>query len=308
MIFRRDSVVMLGPPGDGPAEGSLSLVRPPRPAACRRPRRTPAPARRVRERHGGSVAFGDCHPEVAVGLLDGRNALIFGVANDHSIAWGIAQALHAEGATLGFSSVESLIETPRPAAGGPRSGRRSWSRATSRTTRRSSGCSRAGARSTARSPARHPRPCARVRPPRGPRRQRSSTPRATASGSPSTSRVLARRPGARGAPGARPGLERDHADLLRCREGRRQLQRDGRGQGRARGVACATSPRTSARTASASTRSAPGRCARWPRPASPASSRCTAQFADVDAAALEHHDRGRRRDRRLPRVATSRAR
>ena len=45
-----------------------------------------------------------------MGMLDGRNALIFGVANDHSIAWGIAQALHAEGATVGFSSVESLIE------------------------------------------------------------------------------------------------------------------------------------------------------------------------------------------------------
>jgi enoyl-[acyl-carrier protein] reductase I len=43
-------------------------------------------------------------------LLDGRKALIFGVANDHSIAWGIAKALHAEGATVGFSSVESLID------------------------------------------------------------------------------------------------------------------------------------------------------------------------------------------------------
>jgi enoyl-[acyl-carrier protein] reductase I len=45
-----------------------------------------------------------------MGLLDGRKALIFGVANDHSIAWGIAQALHAEGAALGFSSVEQLLE------------------------------------------------------------------------------------------------------------------------------------------------------------------------------------------------------
>jgi enoyl-[acyl-carrier protein] reductase I len=45
-----------------------------------------------------------------MGLLDGRRALIFGVANDHSIAWGIAQALHEAGATVGFSSVESLIE------------------------------------------------------------------------------------------------------------------------------------------------------------------------------------------------------
>jgi enoyl-[acyl-carrier protein] reductase I len=45
-----------------------------------------------------------------MGLLDGRTALIFGVANDHSIAWGIAQALHAQGAEVGFSSIESLIE------------------------------------------------------------------------------------------------------------------------------------------------------------------------------------------------------
>jgi len=45
-----------------------------------------------------------------MGLLDGKKALIFGVANDHSIAWGIAKALHDEGATPGFSSVESLIE------------------------------------------------------------------------------------------------------------------------------------------------------------------------------------------------------
>jgi enoyl-[acyl-carrier protein] reductase I len=45
-----------------------------------------------------------------VGLLAGKNALVFGVANDHSIAWGIAKALHAEGATVGFSSIESLIE------------------------------------------------------------------------------------------------------------------------------------------------------------------------------------------------------
>ncbi|MCS6911056.1 MAG: NADH-specific enoyl-ACP reductase, partial [Anaerolineales bacterium] len=38
-----------------------------------------------------------------MGLLSGKTALIFGVANDHSIAWGIARAFHREGATLGFS-------------------------------------------------------------------------------------------------------------------------------------------------------------------------------------------------------------
>jgi enoyl-[acyl-carrier protein] reductase I len=45
-----------------------------------------------------------------MGLLEGKNALVFGVANDHSIAWGIAKALHAEGASVGFSSIESLID------------------------------------------------------------------------------------------------------------------------------------------------------------------------------------------------------
>jgi enoyl-[acyl-carrier protein] reductase I len=45
-----------------------------------------------------------------MGMLDGQRALVFGVANDHSIAWGIAQALHEAGASVGFSSVESLLE------------------------------------------------------------------------------------------------------------------------------------------------------------------------------------------------------
>jgi enoyl-[acyl-carrier protein] reductase I len=45
-----------------------------------------------------------------VGLLDGKKALIFGVANDHSIAWGIAKALQEQGAWIGFSSIEMLID------------------------------------------------------------------------------------------------------------------------------------------------------------------------------------------------------
>ena len=72
-----------------------------------------------------------------MGLLDGRKALIFGVANDHSIAWGIARALHAEGRMVGFSSIEMPDREARPAAGADRWGPTSWSRATSRTTPRS---------------------------------------------------------------------------------------------------------------------------------------------------------------------------
>lgn len=52
-----------------------------------------------------------------MGQLNGKKALIFGVANDHSIAWGIAQALHREGAELGFSyAVETLERRVRPLA------------------------------------------------------------------------------------------------------------------------------------------------------------------------------------------------
>jgi enoyl-[acyl-carrier protein] reductase I len=54
---------------------------------------------------------------LSMGLLDGKKALIFGVANDHSIAWGIAKALHDQGAELGFSyAVESLERRVRPLA------------------------------------------------------------------------------------------------------------------------------------------------------------------------------------------------
>jgi enoyl-[acyl-carrier protein] reductase I len=43
-------------------------------------------------------------------LLEGKKALVFGVANDMSNAWGIAQAFHDHGATVGFSSIEQLID------------------------------------------------------------------------------------------------------------------------------------------------------------------------------------------------------
>jgi len=42
----------------------------------------------------------------AGGLLAGKKALIMGVADKHSIAWGIAQAMHAQGAALAFTYQE----------------------------------------------------------------------------------------------------------------------------------------------------------------------------------------------------------
>jgi enoyl-[acyl-carrier protein] reductase I len=52
-----------------------------------------------------------------VGLLSGKSALVFGVSNDHSIAWGIAQAFAREGATLGFGyTIPDVEKYVRPLA------------------------------------------------------------------------------------------------------------------------------------------------------------------------------------------------
>jgi enoyl-[acyl-carrier protein] reductase I len=48
--------------------------------------------------------------ETTMGLLTGKNALIFGIANERSIAWGIARAFHEQGARLGFSYAGPVIE------------------------------------------------------------------------------------------------------------------------------------------------------------------------------------------------------
>jgi enoyl-[acyl-carrier protein] reductase I len=44
-----------------------------------------------------------------VNLLQGKTALIFGIANKRSIAWGIAQAFHNQGAKLGFSYAGEVL-------------------------------------------------------------------------------------------------------------------------------------------------------------------------------------------------------
>ena len=51
------------------------------------------------------------------GLMQGKRGLVMGVANDHSIAWGIARALHAHGAKLAFTyQGEALEKRVRPLA------------------------------------------------------------------------------------------------------------------------------------------------------------------------------------------------
>jgi len=52
-----------------------------------------------------------------MGLVSGKRAVVLGVANDHSIAWGIARALHREGAELALTFVgETLERRVRPLA------------------------------------------------------------------------------------------------------------------------------------------------------------------------------------------------
>ena len=49
--------------------------------------------------------------------MKGKRGLIMGVANDHSIAWGIAKALHAQGAELAFTyQGEALGKRVKPLA------------------------------------------------------------------------------------------------------------------------------------------------------------------------------------------------
>jgi enoyl-[acyl-carrier protein] reductase I len=45
-----------------------------------------------------------------MGILTGKNALIFGVANERSIAWGITQAFHTQGARIGLSYAGVVLE------------------------------------------------------------------------------------------------------------------------------------------------------------------------------------------------------
>jgi enoyl-[acyl-carrier protein] reductase I len=45
-----------------------------------------------------------------MGLMSGKNVVIFGVANKRSIAWGIAQALHREGARLALNYQNERME------------------------------------------------------------------------------------------------------------------------------------------------------------------------------------------------------
>ena len=54
-----------------------------------------------------------------MGMLDGKKALIFGVANERSIAWAISETLRQEGADLAFTFAGEVLEKRvRPLAEG----------------------------------------------------------------------------------------------------------------------------------------------------------------------------------------------
>lgn len=51
------------------------------------------------------------------GTMEGKRAMVFGLANQRSIAWGISEALHQAGARLGFNYLgEALERRVRPLA------------------------------------------------------------------------------------------------------------------------------------------------------------------------------------------------
>jgi enoyl-[acyl-carrier protein] reductase I len=51
-----------------------------------------------------------------MGFLQGKRALIVGLATDRSIAWGIAQAMHGQGAALAFAHIERMTDRVVPLA------------------------------------------------------------------------------------------------------------------------------------------------------------------------------------------------
>src|SRR6185312_956008 len=75
---------------------------------CRR-RGTALPSR---AKIGVDARMGDVKP-----LMAGKRGLVMGVANDRSLAWGIARAVHAQGGELAFSyQGEALEKRVRPLA------------------------------------------------------------------------------------------------------------------------------------------------------------------------------------------------
>jgi enoyl-[acyl-carrier protein] reductase I len=61
-------------------------------------------------------SYGENVTEGVMGRLDGKRALVCGVANKKSIAWGIAEAFHSQGALLAFTCLENNVRRVRKLA------------------------------------------------------------------------------------------------------------------------------------------------------------------------------------------------
>ena len=42
-------------------------------------------------------------------MLKGKKGIVFGIANDHSIAWGIAKSLHKQGAKIAITYQNNIL-------------------------------------------------------------------------------------------------------------------------------------------------------------------------------------------------------
>src|SRR5450756_599991 len=73
------------------------------------------PASRRLDRLAGDDIIGDeWSARTMQDLMKGKRGLIMGVANDHSIAWGIAKTLAAQGAELAFTYPVSYTHLTLP--------------------------------------------------------------------------------------------------------------------------------------------------------------------------------------------------
>ena len=191
-------------------------------------------------------------------VLDGRKALVVGIANEHSIAYGCAKAFRELGAEL---AVTYLNEKAQPHVRAARARTRRDAVPAARR-RRSPGeleavfeahRTRAGAGSTS--------SCTRSR-----GRRRTTCRAACSTARPKASRSAMDvschsfiRMARLAAPLMTDGGTMFAMSYYGAQPRRAELQRDGAGEGGARGRRAATSPTSSARSASACIRSRPGR-------------------------------------------------
>ena len=211
-----------------------------------------------------------------MGFLHGKRALIVGIASQRSIATGIAEAMHREGARTGLHLPEREAQVARRGCRRRIRQRTSCCPATSPTTRRST---RASANSASTGTA-STSSCTRSR----------FAPREAIDGefldglTRENFRIAHDISGyclAALAKAARPMMKGRNGSILTlsylgAERALAELQRHGRGQGQPGSERALPRAATSARKARASTRSRPARSRPWPRPASPTSARCSA--------------------------------